>query len=93
MTTADNAVNTLAILNKQAVKSMTIVTSSYHQRWGQVLYNAVSAIYRQQYGFGPEIISNYCYNISPENEMFGNTAGIAIQQLGSILGIPKQAMK
>ncbi len=93
MTTADNAVNTLAILNKQAVKSMTIVTSSYLQRWGQVLYNAVSAIYRQQYGFGPEIISNYCYNISPENEMFGDTTGIAIQQLSSILGIPKQAMK
>ena len=72
---------------------MTIVTSSYHQRWGQVLYNAVSAIYRQQYGFGPEIISNYCYNVSPENGMFDDTAGIAIHQLSSILGISKQAMK
>lgn len=93
MTTADNAVNTLAILHHQAVKSMTIVTSSYHQRWGQVLYNAVSALYRQQYGYGPEMISNYCYNISPENEMFNNSAGIAIHQLGSILGIPRQAMR
>ena len=93
MTTADNAVNTLAILKNQAVNSMTIVTSSYHQRWGQVLYNAVSAIYKQQYGFGPVIIGNYCYNISSENGMFGDTAGIAIQQLSSILGIPKQAMK
>ena len=93
ITTADNAVNTLAILKNQAVNSMTIVTSSYHQRWGQVLYNAVSAIYKQQYGFGPVIIGNYCYNISPENVMFGDTAGIAIQQLSSILGIPKQAMK
>ncbi len=93
MTTAENAVNTLAILNNQAVKSMTIVTSSYHQRWGQVLYNAMSAIYRQQYGYGPEIIGNYCFNISPENEMFNNSAGIAIHQLSSILGIPKQAMR
>ena len=93
MTTADNAVNTLAILKNQAVNSMTIVTSSYHQRWGQVLYNAVSAIYKQQYGFGPVIIGNYCYNISSENGMFGDTARIAIQQLSSILGIPKQAMK
>lgn len=93
MTTAENAVNTLAILNKQAVRSMTIVTSAYHQQWGQVLYNAVSAIYRQQYGFGPEIISNYCYNVSPENGMIGDTAGIAIHQLSSILGISKQAMK
>ena len=33
ITTADNAVNTLAILKNQAVNSMTIVTSSYHQRW------------------------------------------------------------
>ena len=72
---------------------MTIVTASYHQLWGQVLYNAVSAIYKQQYGFGLVIIGKYCYNISSENGMFGDTAGIAIQQLSSILGIPKQAMK
>lgn len=90
MTTAENAVNTLAILKEHGVRTMTIVTSSYHQRWGQVLYNAVSALYEQQYGYAPEIIGNYCYDISPETEAFRNDASIAISQLGSILGVQRQ---
>ena len=92
MTTAENAVNTLAILKSRDVRTMTIITSSYHQRWGQVLYNAMSAVYGQQYGYSPEIISNYCFSIEPENEAFRNDARIAIRQLASILRIPRQAM-
>ena len=92
MTTAENAVNTLAILKSRGVRTMTIITSSYHQRWGQVLYNAMSAVYGQQYGYMPEIISNYCFSIEPEVEAFRNDAGIAISQLASILHIPRQAM-
>ena len=92
MTTAENAVNTLAILKSRGVRTMTIVTSSYHQRWGQVLYNAMSAVYGQQYGYMPEIVSNYCFSTEPENEAFRNDARIAIGQLGSILHIPRQAM-
>ena len=92
MTTAENAVNTLAILKSRGVRTMTIVTSSYHQRWGQVLYNAMSAVYGQQYGYMPEIVSNYCFSTEPENEAFRNGARIAIMQLGSILHIPRQAM-
>ena len=92
MTTAENAVNTLAILKNKGIRTMTIVTSSYHQRWGQVLYNAMSAVYGQQYGYMPEIISNYCFSIEPENEAFQNDARIAISQLASILHIPRQAM-
>ena len=92
MTTAENAVNTLAILKSRGVRTMTIVTSSYHQRWGQVLYNAMSAVYGQQYGYMPEIVSNYCFSTEPENEAFRNDARIAIMQLGSILHIPRQAM-
>ncbi len=92
MTTAENAVNTLAILKSREIRTMTIVTSSYHQRWGQVLYNAMSAVYGQEYGYAPEIISNYCFSIEPEVEAFRNDAGIAIRQLASILQIPRQAM-
>ena len=92
MTTAENAVNTLAILKSRGVRTMTIVTSSYHQRWGQVLYNAMSAVYGKQYGYTPEIVSNYCFSIEPENEAFRNDARIAIRQLDSILHIPRQAM-
>ena len=85
MTTAENAVNTLAILRKQGVETMTIVTSSYHQRWGQVLYNAMAARYRQVYGYSVEIIGNYCYDIAPSNPMFLADASIALSQLKKIL--------
>lgn len=85
MTTAENAVNTLAILRKQGVETMTIVTSSYHQRWGQVLYNAMAARYRQAYGYSVEIIGNYCYDIEPSNPMFLADASIALSQLKKIL--------
>ena len=71
---------------------MTIVTSSYHQRWGQVLYNALAAVYGQRYGYTPEIVGNYSFPVEPENEVYRNDAEIAIRQLGSILQIPGQAM-
>ena len=35
MTTAENAVNTFEILRREGVRTMTIVTSDYHQRWGR----------------------------------------------------------
>ncbi|MBR0226816.1 MAG: YdcF family protein [Clostridia bacterium] len=87
MTTTENAVNTLKILREQGVESMTIVTSSYHQRWGQVLYNAMAAKYRQAYGYSVEIIGNFCYDVEPSNPMFRADAKIAISQLKSILAI------
>ena len=93
MTTAENAVNTFAILKEHGIRTMTIVTSSYHQRWGQVLYNAVSALYEQQFGYAPEIISNYCYDIGPENSAYRNDAEIAIRQLSSILGVSRYAAR
>ena len=93
MTTAENAVNTFAILKDKNVRTLTVVTSDYHQRWGQVLYNAIAALYEQQYGVDFKIISNYCFQIEPENAMFRNDAKIAVQQLGSILGLPRQAMR
>jgi len=83
----DNAVNTFAILQKQGVRTMTIVTSSYHQRRGQVIYNAVAALYRQLYGYSPEIAENYCLDIEPANEKLRNDASTAISQLSAILGL------
>jgi len=87
MDTVDNAVNTFAILQKQGVRTMTIVTSSYHQRRGQVIYNAVAALYRQLYGYSPEIAENYCLDIEPANEKLRNDASTAISQLSAILGL------
>ena len=85
MTTAENALHTLAILRQQGTETMTLVTSSYHQRWGQVLYNAVAARYRRDYGYSVEIVENYCYDVRPSSNSFRQDDRIAIHQLAGIL--------
>lgn len=90
MTTADNALNTMAILMENGVRSMTIVTSAYHQRWGQSLYHLVAEQYRREYGYGVEIIGNYCYDIEPSASIYAFDDRIAAQQMAGILGIPRE---
>ncbi len=91
MTTAENAINTFRILREQGIETMTIVTSSYHQRWGQVLYNALAARYRQVFGYPVEIIGNFCFDISSSNPMYLQGHRIAVMQLRSILSAPLRA--
>ena len=85
LTTVENAVNTLRILMDHQVETITLVTSTYHQRWSQVLYNAMSAMYRQLYGYSVEIVSNYCFEIEPSNNGFKDDARMAISQLSTML--------
>ena len=92
MTTAENAVNTFEILRENGIKTMTIITSSYHQRWGQVLYNGLGAMYEQKYGNAPKLVGNYSYRIEPDNSAYLNDAGIAIRQLASVLKVPRNSM-
>lgn len=87
LTTTQNAINTFKILRKQNIETITIVTSTYHQRWGQVLYNAMAAKYEQTYGYSVEIIGNFCYDIAPSNVLFKADAQIALSQLKSILAV------
>ena len=54
MTTLENAENTFEILRAKGIRTITIVTSDYHQKWGQVLYNALAAVYAQRYGYSVE---------------------------------------
>ena len=89
MTTAENAVNTMEILREKGVRSMTIVTSGYHQRWGQALYHLVAEIYRQEYGSGVEILGNYCFDIAPSNDAFSMDDRFAAQQMAGILRLPR----
>ncbi len=93
MTTAENAVNTFEILMEQNVETMTIVTSDYHQKWGQVLYNALSAIYRADHGYSAEIVGNYCFEIEPSEAVYRRGYRIALSQLGRILGLPREEME
>lgn len=87
LTTTENAINTFAILRAQGIETITIVTSTYHQRWGQVLYNAMAAKYRQAYGYSVEIIGNYCYDVAPSNVLYLADAQFALTQVKSILAL------
>lgn len=88
MTTAENAVNTFRILQENDVHSMTIVTSDYHMRRGQVLYHVLAELYRQQQDYAIESVANYCFDtgadITPENA----GARIAATQIAGILELP-----
>ena len=93
MTTAENAVNTLKILQNQKVHSMTIVTSAYHQRWGQADYNAVSAVYSKQHGYDVEIIGNYSCDVAPSVELYKTGWKLAAFQIAGILELPEEVIK
>ena len=93
MTTAENALNTFRILMEQAVETMTIVTSDYHQKWGQVLYNALAAVYRADHGYSAEIVGNYCFEIEPTQTTYQRGYRIALSQLGRMLGLPREELE
>ena len=92
MTTAENALNTMEILKENGVRTMTIVTSAYHQRWGQALYHLVAELYRQREGYGVRIVGNYCYDIEPSVSIYELDDRIAVRQMAGILGLPEEAV-
>ncbi len=92
LTTAQNAVNTFEILRSLGIGSVTLVTSSYHQRWGQVLYNAVAALMLEEDGYSVGIVGNFCYDTAPTNPSYLQDARIAVRQLGTILGLSREEM-
>ena len=92
MTTAENAANTLEILKANKIRTMTIVTSAYHQRWGQTLYNLYAELYRQQHNYSVRIVGNYCYDIDPSSSSYVRDDRIAVQQMAGILKLPQGAV-
>lgn len=88
MTTLENATNTLDMLQQQGIETMTIVTSTYHQRWGQAVYNAVASLYRRYFGYSVEIVGNYCFDTEPEHDMYRNDDRMAIRQIAQLLNVP-----
>ena len=89
LTTLANAENTFAILRKYDIHSITIVTSTYHQKWGQALYNAMAALYEKRYDFKTRIVGNYCFDSEPETENLRKGYRIAISQLTDMLKLKK----
>ena len=93
LNTAENAINTFEILRSQKIETMTIITSAYHQRRAQVLYNALAAQYRQEYGYRAEIVGNFCYDIEATGINASMDDRLAVQQLAGILNLPPEQRK
>lgn len=91
-TTLENAVNTFAMMREAGVETYTIVTSSYHQKWGQAVYNCMAEFYRQAYGYDPKLVSNYSYDIEPI-EKYQNPQRFAIRQLCALLDLPDEVLE
>jgi hypothetical protein len=90
MTTLENASNTIEMLQQQGIETMTIVTSTYHQRWGQAVYNAVAVLYRRYFGYSVTIEYNYCFDTEPEHEIYRNDDRLAIRQIAQLLNVPME---
>ena len=85
MNTLANAENTFDILRKNDIHSITIVTSTYHQRWGQALYNAMAALFEKRCNYKVRIVGDYSFDIEPENETLRQGYQIALSQLADML--------
>jgi len=66
MTTMDNAVNVLGMMEIRRVDTYTLVTSDYHQRWAQVMFNAVAAAWEKDTGYRARLVGNYNYPEQPD---------------------------
>ena len=90
-TTTDNAANVLRIMRELGIESYTLVTSDYHQRWAQVLFNAMAAMYAAGGGYTVRMTGNYNY---PAQGSAAPTAGClsALKSLVSLFrkGIPPE---
>jgi len=92
MNTVENAVNCFEIMRAQGVETFTVVTSSYHQRWGQAIYNAMAELYRLGEGYDARIVENYCYPIEARGN-YKRDDRFAIRQLTQVLGLSDGAVE
>ncbi len=83
-TTLQNAEFSFPILLDEGIDKITVVTSDYHQRWGQVVFNAVAAIYAVTTGYRVQIVGNYNFQAEPENAGPEGYVQITTSQLSSV---------
>lgn len=86
MSTAENAVNVMAILQAQQVETLTVVTSHYHQRRGQVLFAAAAARIEAEQGCAMEVVGDWSYLSAFD---MGPDYMVTIPQLFQVLDIPE----
>lgn len=89
MSTVENARNTMEILQREGIETITIVTSAYHQLRGQTLYSAMAGRYAQEQGYSVEIVGNYCFDRPVDEETWQSEPRLTVYQLGQILELPR----
>ena len=90
LTTVNNTLNSFAIMQAKGIRTMTIVTSSYHQRRGQTLYNAVGAQYKKEHSYLIGMIGNYSFETEPTTDFYRMDEVMAAFQLGIVLNLPEE---
>ena len=90
LTTVDNALNSFAIMQAKGMRTMTFVTSSYHQRRGQMLYNTVGAQYKKEHSYPIGMIGNYSFDTEPTTDFYRMDEVMAAFQLGIVLNLPEE---
>lgn len=93
MDTKQNAENTFAILQEKGIRTITIVTSDYHQRRGEAIYNAMAALVRQRSGWDVSLVGSYSFDASAFSVSGRSDARIAAMQIADILGVPMESMR
>ncbi len=85
MTTSENAVNTFTILKDRGIDTITIVTSSYHQRRANILYETLAEIVRKTEGVSIAVAGNFSCEAQTSEELEKLDARIAALQLSELL--------
>ena len=85
MTTTENAINTFAILRRQGIETITIVTSTYHQRWANILYAVLAEHVRETEGRNISIVGNFSCERQAPGSLAGREARIAAMQLQEMM--------
>lgn len=85
LTTTENAVNCFEILKPLGIDTITIITSSYHQKRCETLFGAMAARYARELDYSVKIAGNYCFEIHPEGTTEQSEATITVYQLAGIL--------
>ena len=92
MTTDQNMLYSMKILQEQQVKTVTVVTSDYHQLRGQTLLCAMSEMVRREQGYSVEIIGNWCWPTGTAGTRQQGEFMSTLFQISSILKLPYDEM-
>ena len=92
MTTDQNMLYSMKILQEQQVETVTVVTSDYHQLRGQMLLCAMSEMVRREQGYSVEIIGNWCWPTGTAGARQQGEFMSTLFQISSILGLPDDEM-